>query len=64
MTSLRVGTWNAASGRTADGRQARPDDLAAAVAALDVDVLAVQELDVRHCWKSRPSQCEYPAQST
>ncbi|GMA88494.1 hypothetical protein GCM10025868_37440 [Angustibacter aerolatus] len=46
MTRLRLGTWNLASGRTADGRQASPQALADAVAALDVDVLAVQELDV------------------
>ena len=42
---LRIGTWNLASGRRSDGRRARPEELADAVRALDVDVLAVQEVD-------------------
>jgi endonuclease/exonuclease/phosphatase family metal-dependent hydrolase len=42
---LRVGTLNVASGRGPDGRALEPDRLAAAVAGLDVDVLAVQEVD-------------------
>ena len=42
---LRVGTLNLASGRDAEGRPLGEDALAAAVAGLDVDVLAVQEVD-------------------
>jgi endonuclease/exonuclease/phosphatase family metal-dependent hydrolase len=42
---LRIGTLNLASGRAADGSPRKPDELRSAVAALDVDVLAVQELD-------------------
>jgi endonuclease/exonuclease/phosphatase family metal-dependent hydrolase len=45
--ALRVGTWNLASGRLVDGRPASAERLAEAVRSLDVDVLAVQELD-RH----------------
>ncbi|GAB3196609.1 endonuclease/exonuclease/phosphatase family protein [Geodermatophilus arenarius] len=44
--ALRVGTLNLASGRGADGRALAPAALAAAVAGFDVDVLAVQEVDV------------------
>ena len=43
---MRVGTLNLASGRGPDGVSASRADLVAAVAALDVDVLAVQEVDV------------------
>jgi endonuclease/exonuclease/phosphatase family metal-dependent hydrolase len=42
---LRVGTWNVASGRLPDGRPGSTDQLADAVRSLDVDVLALQELD-------------------
>jgi endonuclease/exonuclease/phosphatase family metal-dependent hydrolase len=42
---LRVGTLNLASGRGAAGRPLPEGELAAAVAGLDVDVLAVQEVD-------------------
>lgn len=42
---LRVGTLNVASGRGTGGRPLPPDELAAAVAGLDVDVLALQEVD-------------------
>ena len=42
---LRVGTLNLASGRGTGGRPLPPDELAAAVAGLDVDVLALQEVD-------------------
>jgi endonuclease/exonuclease/phosphatase family metal-dependent hydrolase len=45
--ALRVGTWNLASGRLPDGRPGSAGQLAEAVRALDVDVLALQELD-RH----------------
>jgi endonuclease/exonuclease/phosphatase family metal-dependent hydrolase len=44
---LRVGTWNLASGRLVNGLPASTGQLADAVRSLDVDVLAVQELD-RH----------------
>ena len=47
QTVLRVGTWNLASGRGPDGRPTSAAVLAEAVRALEVDVLAVQELD-RH----------------
>ncbi len=43
--ALRVGTLNLASGRGADGRVLTAPRLAAAVDGLDVDVLAVQEVD-------------------
>jgi endonuclease/exonuclease/phosphatase family metal-dependent hydrolase len=43
--ALRVGTLNLASGRGPDGRVLDALRLAAAVAGLDVDVLAVQEVD-------------------
>ncbi|PRY36618.1 endonuclease/exonuclease/phosphatase family metal-dependent hydrolase [Geodermatophilus tzadiensis] len=43
--ALRVGTLNLASGRGHDGRVLTSPALAAAVADLDVDVLAVQEVD-------------------
>jgi endonuclease/exonuclease/phosphatase family metal-dependent hydrolase len=42
---VRVGTLNAASGRGAGGRVLPAAELRASVAALDVDVLAVQEVD-------------------
>jgi endonuclease/exonuclease/phosphatase family metal-dependent hydrolase len=42
---LRIGTLNIASGRDAGGRPLTDGELQQAVAALDVDVLAVQELD-------------------
>jgi endonuclease/exonuclease/phosphatase family metal-dependent hydrolase len=42
---LRAGTLNLASGRGPSGRLLSPEQLAAAVAGLDVDVLAVQEVD-------------------
>src|SRR5215218_3274689 len=45
--ALRVGSWNLASGRRFDGRPASTPELAEAVRSLDVDVLALQELD-RH----------------
>ncbi len=43
--SITVGTFNLASGRVADGRPSEAGQLADAVAALDLDVLAVQEVD-------------------
>ena len=43
--ALRVGTLNLASGRGPAGRVLGAADLAAAVAELDVDVLALQEVD-------------------
>ncbi|MGY1696263.1 MULTISPECIES: endonuclease/exonuclease/phosphatase family protein [unclassified Geodermatophilus] len=43
--ALRVGTLNLASGRGPDGRVLTAPRLAAAVAGLDADVLAVQEVD-------------------
>ncbi|MEI4278333.1 endonuclease/exonuclease/phosphatase family protein [Klenkia terrae] len=43
---MRVGTLNLASGRGDDGVSASRDDLVAALAGLDVDVLALQEVDV------------------
>ncbi|MGY1635455.1 endonuclease/exonuclease/phosphatase family protein [Geodermatophilus sp. SYSU D00742] len=43
--AVRIGTVNTASGRTATGRVLAGDELGAAVAGLDVDVLAVQEVD-------------------
>ncbi len=46
MTAVRVATLNVASGRDRDGRHLDGDALAGALAALDVDVLALQELDV------------------
>jgi endonuclease/exonuclease/phosphatase family metal-dependent hydrolase len=45
--TLRVGSWNLASGRRFDGGPASTPELAEAVRSLDVDVLALQELD-RH----------------
>jgi len=42
---LRVGTLNLASGRASAGGPTEPAELGAAVRALDVDVLAVQEFD-------------------
>ncbi len=45
MTPLRVGTFNLLSGRSVDDGLVLPERLAGAVAALDVDVLAVQEVD-------------------
>ncbi len=44
-STVRVGTLNLASGRTAEGAPLGATDLAAAVAGVDVDVLAVQEVD-------------------
>lgn len=44
--SVRVATINLASGRDVTGQSLRADDLAAAVAELDADVVAVQEVDV------------------
>ncbi|SDF66296.1 Metal-dependent hydrolase, endonuclease/exonuclease/phosphatase family [Blastococcus aurantiacus] len=46
MQALRIGTWNLASGRDGSGRSADAATLRAAVAGVDVDVLAVQEVDV------------------
>ncbi|WP_369132332.1 endonuclease/exonuclease/phosphatase family protein [Modestobacter sp. I12A-02662] len=43
---IRVGTLNLASGRDAGGRPLDAPALAAALAEVDVDVLAVQEVDV------------------
>ncbi|MGK5111460.1 MULTISPECIES: endonuclease/exonuclease/phosphatase family protein [unclassified Geodermatophilus] len=43
--AVRIGTLNIASGRSPAGRVLAPAELAAAVAGLDVDVLAVQEVD-------------------
>jgi endonuclease/exonuclease/phosphatase family metal-dependent hydrolase len=43
--ALRVGTLNLASGRGTDGRVLTEQGLAAAVADLDADVLALQEVD-------------------
>ncbi|MGY1840932.1 MULTISPECIES: endonuclease/exonuclease/phosphatase family protein [unclassified Modestobacter] len=43
---MRVGTLNLASGRDARGRSLDPAALRAALADVDVDVLAVQEVDV------------------
>jgi endonuclease/exonuclease/phosphatase family metal-dependent hydrolase len=43
---MRVGTLNLASGRGASGESADAAGLAAAVADLDLDVLALQEVDV------------------
>ncbi|GAB3687910.1 endonuclease/exonuclease/phosphatase family protein [Angustibacter aerolatus] len=63
MTRLRLGTWNLASGRTADGRQASPQALADAVAALDVDVLAVQELDLAQAGSGGVDQLALVAQA-
>lgn len=45
MTTLRFGTFNLLSGRSVDDGLIVPDRLHRAVAALDVDVLAVQEVD-------------------
>ena len=44
--TLRIGTLNLASGRNSSGRSLAADELGAAVAALGVDVLALQEVDV------------------
>ena len=44
-TVLRVGTLNLASGRGPSGTVLRADRIADAVAGLDVDVIAVQEVD-------------------
>jgi endonuclease/exonuclease/phosphatase family metal-dependent hydrolase len=43
---IRVGTFNLASGRDAAGRSVDAEGLRAALAAVDADVLAVQEVDV------------------
>jgi hypothetical protein len=43
--ALRVGTLNLASGRGPGGRPLGAEQLAAAVAGLDADVLALQEVD-------------------
>jgi endonuclease/exonuclease/phosphatase family metal-dependent hydrolase len=43
---LRVGTFNLASGRDAEGRPLDAAGLRGALAAVDADVLAVQEVDV------------------
>jgi len=43
---VRIATVNLASGRDVTGESLRGDELAAAVAELDVDVVAVQEVDV------------------
>ncbi|MGY1822009.1 endonuclease/exonuclease/phosphatase family protein [Geodermatophilus sp. SYSU D00079] len=45
--AVRIGTANIASGRAASGAVLDRDELRAAVAGLDVDVLAVQEVDTR-----------------
>lgn len=47
MTTLRLGTFNLLSGRSLTDGQIDPDRLSAAARELDVDVLAVQEVD-RH----------------
>lgn len=44
---LRLGTWNLLSGRSMDDGQVTPGRLEAAAASLGVDVLAIQEVDVR-----------------
>jgi endonuclease/exonuclease/phosphatase family metal-dependent hydrolase len=44
-SAVRIGTLNTASGRDATGTVLAPDQLRSAVAGLDVDVLAVQEVD-------------------
>lgn len=46
MQPLRIGTWNLASGRDGGGRSVDAASLRAAVAGVDVDVLALQEVDV------------------
>ena len=46
MQPLRIGTLNLASGRDGDGRSVDAAALRAAVAEVDVDVLALQEVDV------------------
>ncbi len=43
---MRIGSFNIASGRDPSGRSVGGDELAAALAGLDVDVLALQEVDV------------------
>jgi endonuclease/exonuclease/phosphatase family metal-dependent hydrolase len=44
-TAVRIGTANIASGRGATGRVLTPAELRAAVSGLNIDVLAVQEVD-------------------
>ena len=46
MSAVRVATLNVASGRDRHGRHLDAEALAGALGALDVDVLALQELDV------------------
>ena len=46
VVQFRVGTLNLASGRDAGGRPLDAGGLQAALAAVDADVLAVQEVDV------------------
>ena len=60
---VRVGTWNLASGRRTDGRPATPEELARAVRALDVDVLAVQEVDRHQPRSGGRDQLELVAQA-
>jgi endonuclease/exonuclease/phosphatase family metal-dependent hydrolase len=56
---LRVGTLNLASGRDAAGRSVDAAALRAALAGLDVDVLAVQEVDVG---QARSAGVDQPAE--
>jgi len=53
---MRVGTLNLASGRDSSGRSASRDDLSGALADLDVDVLALQEVDVEQARSHRVHQ--------
>jgi endonuclease/exonuclease/phosphatase family metal-dependent hydrolase len=46
VTALRLATFNLCSGRSVTDGSVDPDRLSQAVAALDVDVLAVQEVDL------------------
>src|SRR4051794_41897326 len=56
---LRVGTLNLASGRDAAGRSLAAAALRAALTDLDVDVLAVQEVDVG---QARSHEVDQPAE--
>ncbi|MBB3086858.1 endonuclease/exonuclease/phosphatase family protein [Geodermatophilus sabuli] len=54
--AVRIGTLNIASGRSAIGPVLAPGELRAAVAGLDVDVLAVQEVDADQPRSARTDQ--------
>jgi endonuclease/exonuclease/phosphatase family metal-dependent hydrolase len=56
VAPVRVGTLNLASGRDATGRSVDAAGLRSALAGLDVDVLAVQEVDVGQPRSHRLSQ--------